>query len=366
MTTPRDPLAGDMPDGELLDRRAVLRAALRAGAGAALGLGLPAALAGCGGGDKLNAHSKAVARRSIAIDYASYYAPIDDLRRLVLARARGVGAAVTFSDDAAGARAQLASLRTLTGARGGFRVVVIAAFDAGSVEPIAAAALRDGIEIVTYVTPLQHRTAAIDVDPARTGALLATHAARWARARLGGRGTVLLVVPPAGVIVPDPFVAGAARSEPAIRSTLAARAPGLRIATTAGAYGTPDARQAVAQALGAHPGARIVLCWNDATAVGAAQALRDGHPAGERARLYAGGQGAPAIAARATLERLHGDDVLRCLVAPRLRDLANALVDVPRSLLRGEPARDIAPPIAVLTAGSSAVRAYERDYAPVG
>jgi ABC-type sugar transport system substrate-binding protein len=253
-------------------------------------------------------------------------------------------------------------LRTLTGERGGFKVVAIAAFDAAAVDPIAAAALKDAIKIVSYVTPLAHQTAAITVDPARTGALLGAHAAQWAASRLGGRGSVLIVVPPPGQTVPDPFVAGAAKGEPAIRAALAAKAPRLHVAGTAAAYGTPDARQAVSRALSTHPDVRIVLCWNDATAVGASQALRARHPAGERARLYVGGVGAPAIATRATLERLRHDDVLRALVAPRLRDLANALVDLPRALLRGQPAHDLAPPLRVLTASSSWLARYERDY----
>jgi ABC-type sugar transport system substrate-binding protein len=358
VTLDRDPaLAAD-----LLDRRTVLRA----GAGVALGLVVPGALAACGGADKLNAHSKAVARHSIAIDYASFYAPIDDVRRLVTDRARKSGGLITFSKDPAGSGAQLTSLRTLTGERGGFRVVVIAAFDAAAVEPIAAAARKRGIDIVSYVTPLRSQTAAITVDPARTGALLATNAASWAGRALHGRGSVLLVVPPTGTTVPDPFVAGAARSEPAIRSTLAARAAGLRVAGTVAAYGTPDARAAVTQGLRAHPNVRVVLCWNDLTAVGAAQALGARHGRGDRARLYVGGQGVPAIGARDTLERLRRDDVLRCLVAPRLRDLTDALVDVPRSLLRNDPARSVAPQIHVLTPTSSALRSFERDYAQKG
>ncbi|MDX6690123.1 MAG: hypothetical protein QOG15_1580 [Solirubrobacteraceae bacterium] len=198
---------------ELFDRRAVLPAG--AGAGAALGLAVPGALASCGGGDKLNAHTKAVARHSIAIDDASFYAPIDDVRRLVSERAHKRRALITFSKDPAGAGAQVRSLRTLTGKRGGFRVVV------------------------SYVTPLRSQTAAITVDPARTGALLAANAARWARRELRGRSAVLLVVPPTGQTVPDPFAAGAARSEPAIRSTLAARAPGLRVAGTVSARNGP-------------------------------------------------------------------------------------------------------------------------------
>ncbi|MDR9372425.1 hypothetical protein Q5424_25230, partial [Conexibacter sp. JD483] len=90
--------------------------------------------------------------------------------------------------------------------------------------------------------------------------------------------------------------------------------------------------------------------------------LRAATPRARWARLYAGGVGAPAIATAAALDALREDPVLRCLVAPRLRDLANALVDVPYALLRRRPA-PAEPPLVVLTKGGRRTLArFAADY----
>jgi len=54
---------------------------------------------------------------------------------------------------------------------------------------------------------------------------------------------------------------------------------------------------------------------------------------------------------------------LRCLVAPRLADLAAALVDVPLALARGRPTAGREVPLHVLTRSTrAAVRAFAADY----
>lgn len=324
------------------------RDALRLGLGAAATLGL----AGCGGrnGPLEGPHADAVARTSIAIDHASYYAPIQDLTRLVQARAHARDVSVLFSTDPAGSAAQVASLKGLTGERGGFRVVVVAPFDAAAVDPIARSAIERGLKIVSYITPLAHQTAAISVDPAAVARLLAEHAV----AR-GGRRDVLLVAPPATSPIPDPFFPYARAA--AAATARAAAAAGLRAVATITALGTPDAEQAVRAARAAHPGVDTVLAWNDATALGAARAVpADG---------YVGGLGAPAITTAAALRALDDDDggPLRCLVAPRLSALADALVDLPSALLKGStpPSGSVAPQR--FTRGAQATRAALADYA---
>jgi hypothetical protein len=54
--------------------------------------------------------------------------------------------------------------------------------------------------------------------------------------------------------------------------------------------------------------------------------------------------------------------VLGCLVAPRLRDLAEALVDLPFGILHGRPARTRAIPALALKPGSRLLAEYRRDY----
>lgn len=344
-----------------IDRRTLLRG----GAAALLGAGASGVLAACGDGtDAPGPHAEAVARRSIAIDYASYYPPVADLRRLVEQRAHARSAAVTFSDDAAGVEAQLATLRRWTGPRGGFRVIVIAAFDVAAVAPIARAARAQGIDVVSYLTPLPQQTAGIVVDPEHCGRLLAADAAAWAQRALGGDGQALLVRPPADPSVPDPFAPLAARAERALLDELARRAPGIEAVAATQGRGSADAQAAVARALRDYPGVRVVLCWNDAAAVGAARALGERFPADDRDRLYAGGVATAGVATRAILRELGGDGVLRCLVAPRLHDLADALVALPYGLLHGRPAREARVPVRALgDAAPRPIAAYARDYA---
>ncbi len=344
-----------------IDRRTLLRTS----AAALLGTGAAGLLSACGGGaDELGAQARAVARRSIAIDYASYYPPVADLRHLVDQRARVVGARVTFSDDASGIAAQRATLRGWSGPRGGFRALVVAPFDAAAVAPIVDDALARGIDVVSYLAPLPRQTARIVVDPAAAGRQLAADAAAWAHRALRGRGQLLLVRPPADLRVPDPFAVLAAPIERALLATLARTAPGLEPVAVTEATAAADARAAVARALQDYPHVRLALCFNDATAAGAADALAHAHAAADRPRLYAGGVALGGVATGRTLRQLSAGGVLRALVAPRLRDLADALVDVPYALLHGQPSRDAEIEARVLAAGDTElIAAYRHDYA---
>ncbi|MDO8211693.1 substrate-binding domain-containing protein [Conexibacter sp. CPCC 206217] len=377
--------------GAGIGRRELL---LRGAAGALAAVWLPPALAGCGAEpEQFGLHVRELAARSIAIDYASYYPPVQELRALVRERAQRVGARVTFSDDAAGAAAQRAEFGRLTSDSSGFRVVAVAPFDAAALDPLAAEAIERGIGIVTYAVSLAHQSATITADPARAGRLLARNAADWAARALPDGGDVLIVRPspsatppqpaasattpdadrsattpaaPSGAPVADPFAPLARPWESALLEALAARAPQLRAVAATTAQSSADAEAAVARALRDYPGVRVVLSWNDSTAVGAASALRRAHPSGEWSGLYAGGVGAPAIASTASLDALRDDPVLRCLVAPRLRDLANALVDVPLALLRRRRPPTAPVPLTVLTPGASQLRAFARDYRAAG
>jgi hypothetical protein len=99
-----------------------------------------------------------------------------------------------------------------------------------------------------------------------------------------------------------------------------------------------------------------VLCWNDLTAVGAAAAvnLRD---------IYVGGLGAPSLSGRSSITALRRRGPLRCLVAARVSDLANALVELPLALARGEKAGSRTVPMTVLNAGAPELKQFAADFA---
>ena len=226
-------------------------------------------------------------------------------------------------------------------------MIVVAAFDAAKVEPVAAKALDAGIRIIPLVTPLEHKTAAITYDFAAAGRMLAEHAS--ARAEEGARAIV--VAPPVGR-VPDPFAAPAQAGAGA----LAAAFPGARVVK---AQAEADAADAVGSALRAAPDTRVVLCWSDGAALGALAALRRRGIAD----AYVGALGAPVLASRAPLERLRAGGSLQALVAARPDEFARALVDLPLFLLKGGAAKDV-PITPVLLARDSReeLRAFRSAY----
>jgi ABC-type sugar transport system substrate-binding protein len=347
--------------GEPVERRA----ALRAGAGAVLGLSLSPLLAACGTTFKLHANTT-----SYVIDATGTSPPASDLARLIAARARSVGMAPSLT--ATGSLQIAADLR-LQSALGPFDpqtnrtpavsgLIAVGAVDPGAIGPILATAIRRGVNVVSYPLALRHRTAAIVVDPARGATTLAAQAAAWMRAHGGAPGKMLLVLPSPDAAAVNPYATQGPAIERAVRAVLARRAPEVALATTTG-FGAPSGRATVAQALAAEPDTRVVLAWDDDTALGAAQALRTHAAARQREPLYVGALGAPAVTSRATFRELERGDVLRVVVAASPRDLANALVDLPHALLGGRPARDVILELQTLTPRSPALAKYSRDYA---
>ena len=165
--------------------------------------------------------------------------------------------------------------------------------------------------------------------------------------------------------MPEPFAPLAAPAERALLDELARRAPGIEPVAATEASAAPDAEAAVARALADYPDVRVVLGWNDAAASGAARALAKAHPVPERSRLYAGGVAVGGVTTDAALRELVAGGVLRALVAPRLRDLADALVDLPYGLLHGAAPHDAHVPARLLGAAApQRIAAYRSDYSP--
>ncbi len=296
-------------------------------------------LAGCGTTVKVAGN-----RTVYALDAAGTSPPVGDLARLLTARARATGMNPVLTAGGALGLPQTVRGQTALGQYDPAidkrppvnRVVVVAAVDPRPLAPELATARRHGVAVVTYPVALAHRSAAVRFDIAAAARALARAAAPHAR------GEVLLLLPPAAARGLNPY----ADSGPAIAAAVRGVLPRVRTATAMYAGGG-------AEAVREHPGVGTVLAWDDDTARGAAGALRGG---------WVGGLGAPAVTSRATLAALRRGD-LQAVVAARPRDLARALVDLPRALLRGTAPRDVVLAPHTLTPGSAALAAYAADYA---
>jgi hypothetical protein len=243
------------------------------------------------------------------------------------------------------------------------RLVVLSAAEPSSLEPIAEQAISRGVKIVAYPRPLRHQTAAIIFDVAAAAAALARGAAAWARERLGGRGRILLALPPTECVNENALCAETATLEHAWRSTLAHEAPGLEIATSNEALGELGGSEVLAPLVRGHE-TPIVLTWSDEVATGLARELRL-HPPAEAGSsdLYVAALGAPSVVSSATFLELQQQGPLRVVIAARLRELCEAMVELPHTLLHEGPAHDVTLAPWTLTPRSAALASYSRDYA---
>jgi hypothetical protein len=338
---------GTARSGDVVDRRGFLRVA------AGLSLVLPAALAGCG-----EVLTFAAPPLHYAIELPSI--PTAGFPTLITERARALRVEILFNDSADPTTVRQATVSSpfINPVNDKYPlenslVVVEADLQSGTPDPeafdvVAQSYIRRGGKLVSYLTPLAHQTAQISVSPSELGALLATDAAAWARARPDTRASALYFPPPPGSSV-------APAVEQAIRATLARLEPSVTLTTIS------DMRQAIS-ALRSNPGPRIVLCAVDADALALAQMLRSPPRPAIRGSLYVGGLGSPTTFAE-VLTELRRDAVLRAIVAARPRDLAYALVDLPVALLRHQAPSDVQVPPRLLKPRSPALSAFMHDYA---
>jgi ABC-type sugar transport system substrate-binding protein len=352
-----------------IDRRTALRSALRAVGAMTLCGGLPGALVACG------KTVPAVFRTDFIFEYAGVgdtraSPPLGDLVRLVTARARTAGVQPVLSPaegtldltppaDLTSYTANQVEVDPATGKHPPKTGVAVAGpFRPAAMAPVAVDAAKRGVKLVSYLVPFEPRAAMIAVDAAALGALLAAHAASWARGHAGHPG-VLLVEPT--MHNEDAFSQSATVSMRALRSMLARLAPDLRIVGSVAADVGLTSNPKVAKRLRSDPDVRLVLCWSDDTALGVVKALRSLHPAiGDD--FYVGGLGTPALTSRATIDELQRGDVLRAVIAARPKALADAIVDLSHALLRGTSPGDIHIEPQTLTRGSAALAAHAADY----
>jgi ABC-type sugar transport system substrate-binding protein len=166
----------------------------------------------------------------------------------------------------------------------------------------------------------------------------------WPRTPSSTAGA-LVVRPPSQPAVPLPFAPGFADAEKAIGGV-------VEVAAAVEAQADADAQGIVEAALKRDRSIELVLCWNDLTAIGAAAAV------GSR-DIYVGGLGAPSLSDPRAL-RFQG--ALQALVAARISDLADALVDVPLAYAQGKQLGSRTVPMTLLKHGSPEAGVFATDF----
>ncbi|TPQ17184.1 sugar ABC transporter substrate-binding protein [Streptomyces sporangiiformans] len=335
MTTPRYPV------DSVTSRRHFLSwsgAAVAATALTAAGCSAPS---GSAASDKAAANgTAATAARltKIGLDYPFTQLPLySTLVKLSTAGAKKHGISLLTTSDASNADTQATNLNTWVARKVPAIVSFPMVFEAA--EPIAKAAMDAGLIWVTYGGSLEHQSADIQFSFREGGTLLGRAAAEWAEQNLGGKGKIAF-------LTDSTIELGRERTKGMI-DAFTKLAPGVDVVAREQAI-DPDTGLAKTKAiLAKHPDLNIVLGVTDASAYGGFKALQQAGRSKDHGKTFVGGQdgSAPSLLA------IKQGTFYRASAALAPKDIAGAIVDVPRAVAAGKANPSAEVPIALVQHG---------------
>ncbi|MFJ8048433.1 sugar ABC transporter substrate-binding protein [Streptomyces luteogriseus] len=259
----------------------------------------------------------------IGLDYPFTQLPLySTLVKLSTARAKRHGISLLTTSDNASADTQATNLNTWVARKVPAIVSFPMVFEAA--EPIAEAALDAGLIWVTYGGSLEHQSADIRFSFREGGTLLGVAAAKWAQEHLGGKGKIAF-------LTDSTIELGRERTKGMIDAFTKA-APGVDVVAREQSIDPDTGLSKTKAILAKHPDLNLVLGVTDAAAYGGFKALQQAGRAKDDAKTFVGGQdgSAPSLLA------VRQGTFYRASAALAPKDIAAAIVDVPRAVAAGK------------------------------
>ena len=271
----------------------------------------------------------------IGLDYPFTQLPLySTLVKLSTAGAKRHGISLLTTSDNANADTQATNLNTWVARTVPAIVSFPMVFEAA--EPIAKAALDAGLIWVTYGGSLEHQSADIQFSFRKGGTLLGEAAAKWAEEHLGGKGKIAF-------LTDSTIELGRERTKGMI-DAFTKLAPGVDVVAREQAI-DPDTGLSKAKAiLAKHPDLNLILGVTDAAAYGGFKALQQAGRAKDDAKTFVGGQDGAAPSLLAVKQ----GTFYRASAALAPKDVATAIVDVPRAVAAGQAKPSAQVPIALV------------------
>ncbi|MFI8890585.1 sugar ABC transporter substrate-binding protein [Streptomyces paradoxus] len=286
------------------------------------------AAAGCSAPEKTAASAKPARSggtrlTKIGLDYPFTQLPLySTLVKLSTAQAKRHGISLLTTSDNASADTQATNLNTWVAREVPAIVSFPMVFEAA--EPIARAALDAGLIWVTYGGSLQHQSADITFSFREGGTLLGAAAAQWAQEHLGGKGKIAF-------LTDSTIELGRERTKGMIDAFTKA-APGVDVVAREQAIDPDTGLSKTKAILAKHPDLNLVLGVTDAAAYGGFKALQQAGRAKDDARTFVGGQDGSAPSLLAVKQ----GTFYRASAALAPKDIAAAIVEVPRAVAAGK------------------------------
>ncbi|MFE7278589.1 sugar ABC transporter substrate-binding protein [Streptomyces sp. NPDC057623] len=277
----------------------------------------------------------------IGLDYPFTQLPLySTLVKLSTAQADKHGISLLTTSDNASADTQATNLNTWVARKVPAIVSFPMVFEAA--EPIAKAALDAGLIWVTYGGSLEHQSADIQFSFREGGTLLGRAAAKWAEEHLGGKGKIAF-------LTDSTIELGRERTKGMI-DAFTELAPGVDVVAREQAI-DPDTGMAKTKAiLAKHPDLKLVLGVTDAAAYGGFKALQQAGRAKDDAKTFVGGQDGSAPSLLAVKQ----GTFYRASAALAPKDIAAAIVDVPRAVAAGKASPSAQVPVTLVQRADTA------------
>ncbi|WDV56266.1 sugar ABC transporter substrate-binding protein [Streptomyces coeruleorubidus] len=277
----------------------------------------------------------------IGLDYPFTQLPLySTLVKLSTAQAKKHGISLLTTSDNASADTQASNLNTWVARKVPAIVSFPMVFEAA--EPIAKAALDAGLIWVTYGGSLQHQSADIQFSFRKGGTLLGEAAAKWAEEHLGGKGKIAF-------LTDSTIELGRERTKGMI-DAFTRLAPGVEVVAREQAIDPDTGLSKTKAILAKHPDLNLVLGVTDAAAYGGFKALQQAGRAADDAKTFVGGQDGSAPSLLAVKQ----GTFYRASAALAPKDIAAAIVDVPRAVAAGKANPSAQVPIALVQRADTA------------
>lgn len=311
------------------------------------------ALTGCGavqseGSGQASGECKRSTNKEIYFDYPltslSVYA---DLQKFAAAAAAKRGYTVKYTADDTDLQKQNTNVQALVTQK--VPAIVSYPLEPASMEPLAQQARSNCTVIVSYASPLKNQDASVLFSGLESGKALGTSALEWAKKQ---------TKPVKVLILQNRDLAVGAQRDDGLNSVFPAGQSNIQIVGTQKAGSREEGEQVTRTVLQAHPDLNMVLSYNDDSGLGAQQAFVNAGKDPKDPGIFVGGQDG----SKEGLTAVASGGIYRVSVAVRIKDIGEAVANVPIDILEGKDNKGVNVPPAPLTVDSPELKNYLSDF----
>lgn len=270
-----------------------------------------------------------------------------DLQRFAESAAKARGYAVKYTADDEDLQKQNANVQALVTQK--VPAIVSYPLEPASMEGLAGQARANCTVWVSYAAPLKNQDAAVLFSGLESGKALGETALAWAKKQSK---------PVKVLILQNRDLAVGAQRDDGLNSVFPGGAANVQVVATQKAGDRAAGEQVTRSVLQAHPDLNMVLSYNDDSGLGAEQAFVNAGKNPKDPGIFIGGQDG----SKEGLTAVAKGGLYKVSVAVRIKEIGEAVANVPIDILQGKPNKGVNVPPKALTVDSPDLKAYLSDY----